>query len=771
MNTNSPKQEPTLNTQITGGTIVAIIAIVFGFAWIAFAYYKGTSDKAVASAALLLHEIVPILLIIILVCIRPHIEITRAVDLLILMIAIWIFKRRLAILMPFIFGFGLAYFFRFLLIALQNIPLPKGRRLQLSRGYAQGLLSVIILGAFALLFFYVIPQIRGQAVEMSNKLVVFFDQQIVPLAVGEKLTAITVAPENPEIMYLGTEHGIYRCALSLDEITNTTDNWTDNTGQDLIRHQTNITGEKPNRRAIHAIATATTPAGGKTHQIYIGTSDGLYTLTVEPESEEEAPPIWHKVNTEPFTIKPVQAIAIPPWDTFQIYVATDTKLYHRRRDDSGLKWVEIQSIEIHPDLPAESPIHHIVSSSSGSRRTYVASKRAVYWHYDDVGEASQPRNVGETPQPRDVGEASQPRFLGWEKFSLSSALKDLSIQAMVLATLDEKEHLYVNTLKGIYQLKAKEWIHQKNAPTQSAEPLSLLYAISGKLLYAGNSDVLYYTTDLQEKESWRIASTARAPAFSQLKALPIVGDTDITASMETYLREKLPILAEEGSQIVGTIVGTLVSSFSSIALGFGDFLLATFLTVMVFSYTNQSLRTYILYFINLFPKSNRENVKRYLKEIDQNLQAFLKGQVTVIAIISIISIIVYAIIGVPFPIIVGILAGLCNAIPTFGPFIGGVFAMASLLMGFAAGDFGDFNMLSFFVRVAAVIGAIIAIQTVDNALISPKVMSSAVDVDPLLIMFGVIAGATVLGFWGVLLAIPIIVIVKSVITVSREIQA
>ena len=92
-------------------------------------------------------------------------------------------------------------------------------------------------------------------------------------------------------------------------------------------------------------------------------------------------------------------------------------------------------------------------------------------------------------------------------------------------------------------------------------------------------------------------------------------------------------------------------------------------------------------------------------------------------------------------------------------------------MGFAAGDFGDFNMLSFFVRVAAVIGAIIAIQTVDNALISPKVMSSAVDVDPLLIMFGVIAGATVLGFWGVLLAIPIIVIVKSVITVSREIQA
>ena len=742
MNTNSPKQEPTPNTQVTGGTIVAVIAVIFGFAWIAFAYYKGTSNKAVASAALLLHEIVPILLIIILVCIRSHIELKRAVDLLILMIALWIFKRRLAILMPFLLGFGLAYFLRFLLITLQSIPLPKGKRLQLSRGYAQGLLSIIILGAFALMFFYIIPKIRRQTVEMSNKLVVFFDRQIVPLAVGEQFTDIAVAPDNPEVLYLGTEHGIYRSTLDLDAIANTTANW-----PDIIRNRRNITGEKPSRRRINAIATATTPAGGETHQIYIGTSYGLYTLTTKPESEEEADPIWHEVNTDPFTIKPVRAIAIPPWDTDQIYVATDTKLYHRRPDDSGLKWVEIQPSAIHSDLLTES-IHHIACSSSRPWMVYVASKRNVYSRSD--------------------------KAVIWEQVPLPLS-SDLSIQAMVRTASDEKESLYVNTSKGIYRwqawLQAEEWILQIVAPTQSAAPLLLLASIPGKLIFAGNANSLYYTTDFTNREAlWRIASTAREPALSQLKTLPIVGDTELTASVESYVREKLPVLAEEGSQIVGTVVGALVSSFSSIAFGFGDFLLATFLTVMVFSYASQSLRSYVLHFIDLFPQSNRETVRRYLEEIDQNLQAFLKGQVTVIVIISIISIIVYTIIGVPFPIIIGILAGLCNAIPTFGPFIGGMFAMISLLMGFAAGDFGDFNMLSFLVRVAAIIGAIVAIQAVDNALISPRVMSSAVDVDPLLIMFGVIAGATVLGFWGVLLAIPTIVIVKSVITVSRELQ-
>jgi predicted PurR-regulated permease PerM len=188
---------------------------------------------------------------------------------------------------------------------------------------------------------------------------------------------------------------------------------------------------------------------------------------------------------------------------------------------------------------------------------------------------------------------------------------------------------------------------------------------------------------------------------------------------------------------------------------------------MVFIYASQSLRNYVRNFINLFPESSRNTVKLYLTEIDQNMQSFLKGQVTVILIVSIISITVYSLIGVPFALVVGLLAGLCNAIPTFGPFIGGGFAVLSLLTGFAG---GYFDISGFLIRLVVLLGAILGIQTIDNSFISPKVMSSAVDVDPLLIMFGVIVGASILGFWGVLLAIPIIVVIKSVLTVSREVR-
>jgi len=187
---------------------------------------------------------------------------------------------------------------------------------------------------------------------------------------------------------------------------------------------------------------------------------------------------------------------------------------------------------------------------------------------------------------------------------------------------------------------------------------------------------------------------------------------------------------------------------------------------IVFVYASQSFDNYFRSFIMLVPERYREIVKTYLREIDKNLQQFLKGQGAVIAIVSVFSCIAYSIIGVPFALVIGLLAGICNAIPTFGPFIGGGFAFIAMLMGLAAGDFGIFD---FFVRSAVVLGAILGIQMLDNSLISPKIMSSAVDVDPLLIMFAVIAGAAVLGFWGVLLAIPIIVVIKSVIAVSQSV--
>ena len=272
-------------------------------------------------------------------------------------------------------------------------------------------------------------------------------------------------------------------------------------------------------------------------------------------------------------------------------------------------------------------------------------------------------------------------------------------------------------------------------------------------LYAGDQTLIRHR--LEPTSGWRSFAVHKTGVTHTYRNEPIV------QQVKTYLTERIPTIAQTG----GEALREGVQLAGSIAFGFGGFLATVSLAFIVFVYASQSFDDYFRSFIMLVPEGHRETVKTYLREIDRNLQQFLKGQVAVIATVSVISCIAYSIIGVPFALVIGVLAGICNAIPTFGPFIGGGFAYIAMLMGLAA---GDFSIIDFLIRSAFVLAAILGIQMLDNSLISPKIMSTAVDVDPLLIMFAVLVGATVLGFWGVLLAIPIIVVVKSVIAVSQS---
>ncbi len=239
--------------------------------------------------------------------------------------------------------------------------------------------------------------------------------------------------------------------------------------------------------------------------------------------------------------------------------------------------------------------------------------------------------------------------------------------------------------------------------------------------------------------------------------------SEIAKSASTYVSDRIPDIAKRGSDFATFVLNGL----SSVVTGAIGTVATGVLALMVFAYTVGSFREYMRKFLRLFPENQQETIKQYFLEIDANMKTFLRGQLLVIALVGILSMIVYSIIGVPFAVVVGLLAGVSNAIPTFGPYIGGLFAVLALLMGLASGNYAFTVFLG---KLVMTIGAMFGVQMIDNSLISPRVMSSAVDVDPLLIMFSVIFGASLIGFWGVLLAIPGIVVIKSVIHVSRNIR-
>jgi predicted PurR-regulated permease PerM len=231
-----------------------------------------------------------------------------------------------------------------------------------------------------------------------------------------------------------------------------------------------------------------------------------------------------------------------------------------------------------------------------------------------------------------------------------------------------------------------------------------------------------------------------------------------------YVQEKIPDLGARAWEILTGILARLssglIGTVGQISTGFFIFIIFVY-AVGPFQAHMESLK-------NLLPENYREQITRYASEIDANMRGFLRGQLTVIIILSVISAVVYTILRVPFALLVGLLAGLCNAIPNIGPILGGAIAILACLVGLVAGSIGP---TGFLIQLALVVGVVIGIQLLDNSLISPRIMSHAVEVHPLVVIFAVLLAANLIGIWGAVLAIPGIVVFKAVIKVSGEIRA
>ena len=109
------------------------------------------------------------------------------------------------------------------------------------------------------------------------------------------------------------------------------------------------------------------------------------------------------------------------------------------------------------------------------------------------------------------------------------------------------------------------------------------------------------------------------------------------------------------------------------------------------------------------------------------------------------------IIDLPFWLIVGMIAGLFNMIPLIGPWVG---AVPGIVIAFTTGG-GTSKAIA-----VAVVMAIV--QQIDNHFISPMVMQRAVKLHPAVVMLALLAGGSLAGFFGLLLAVPTVATLKIV---------
>lgn len=159
--------------------------------------------------------------------------------------------------------------------------------------------------------------------------------------------------------------------------------------------------------------------------------------------------------------------------------------------------------------------------------------------------------------------------------------------------------------------------------------------------------------------------------------------------------------------------------------------------------------------LNLAPGGQRGRIIALFSRIDEKLGAWIRGQLTVGFIVGFLVFIGLEIVGMDFALVLGIVVGITNIIPYFGPIIG---AIPALFLGLLRSPLMFLKVL--LVQVVA--------QQLESNLITPQVLGRQLGLHPLLIIFALLLGAQFGGIAGLLFAVPVTAVIREVIAFWRE---
>lgn len=264
--------------------------------------------------------------------------------------------------------------------------------------------------------------------------------------------------------------------------------------------------------------------------------------------------------------------------------------------------------------------------------------------------------------------------------------------------------------------------------------------------------------------------------YSSLETIVVNSNTYIAnvTNWVTKMLEDYPEIERYSSQLLGTVntnlmdwiqgtvlpeLGSLVTNVTTgvyyVLMGVYNLVIGIIVSVYILSnlegFTASAKR--MLY--SLFPVETAEKIREGLAFTDRTFMGFINGKLLDSAIIGLICYIVCAILKMPYALLVSVIVGVTNVIPFFGPFIGAVPSAIIILM------VSPLKCLIFIVFI-------IILQQVDGNIIGPKILGSSIGINGFWVMFSIILGAGLFGFWGMLLGVPVFVVIYTAINSRIE---
>ena len=157
------------------------------------------------------------------------------------------------------------------------------------------------------------------------------------------------------------------------------------------------------------------------------------------------------------------------------------------------------------------------------------------------------------------------------------------------------------------------------------------------------------------------------------------------------------------------------------------------------------------------PADRREAILALGREINASIGAYLRGQLLISLIVAVLATLTLFLLDVDYPLLNGIFAGLASILPFIGVFIATLPPLFFAYVKFQSG-----------LILLKVIGAFGIIYFLEGYVVKPLVFKGAMNLNPLVTILTVMAFGELMGFWGILLAIPIAAALKIFIAHLRH---
>jgi predicted PurR-regulated permease PerM len=294
------------------------------------------------------------------------------------------------------------------------------------------------------------------------------------------------------------------------------------------------------------------------------------------------------------------------------------------------------------------------------------------------------------------------------------------------------------------------WLQKRTRTPRFWWVISLYIAGFGLIFLLASNVIPLLTSQIDELSTTAIPGwLARAQTYVQTHETLAIGGVEILNLQE---------LETKVANVVSEAAAALPGFVPKLLFGLAEGFILILVFIVVTFYLLLQAESIPNNFYRLIPTSHRNEIQQLAASIDNVLGAYIRGQFLLILIMSVLSFIALSILQIQYALVIAILTGVLEIIPIIGPYLAtGIAALVALLQGTT-----PFGWEPWFLAIIIMV-VYFALRQMEDQFIIPNLVGHIVNVHPVFVIFAILAGGSLAGGLGLLVAIPIAAVAKIIL--------